>query len=156
VLAQYDLARLARNLKPRIRWEGFMFRTSLLTLLFIVAATPSLADEPPPQQLSDAQITKLLVGKWEEKTRIVGMSFYTLENFKADGIIEREDIVNGGDKSISKLSWEVKDGTLITVVIQGPVAEGTVIKGKVIAIDENSLQLEMEGGAEPKKTRVKE
>lgn len=133
-----------------------MFRASLVVLALLVGVQVNVAEEPQPIKLSDAEITKLMVGQWEDKARFGNISIHTRENFKADGVVEREDTINGSEKAYAKSSWEIKDGWLITVVIEGPVAKGTVIKGKVLAIDESSQQLEMEGGAELKKTRVKQ
>ena len=47
--------------------------------------------------------------------------------------------------------WEVKDGALTVVVVESFPA-----KGKVVSIDDKSQFLEMEAGAEVRKTRVKE
>jgi hypothetical protein len=114
----------------------------------------SLGDEP--KKLSDEEITKLMVGKWENTDRFNGITIRTVENFKKDGTLEREDTINGKDKMVVKATWEVKDGTLTVVVVEGFPGKGTTVKGKVASIDEKSQVVEMEAGATVKKSRLKE
>jgi hypothetical protein len=87
--------------------------------------------------------------------RYAGVTIRTVENFKSDGTLDREDA--GPDhKFYSKEPWEIKDGVLITVVVDGFPGKGTTIKGTVTSIDDKSQGVEMERGAVVKKARLKE
>jgi hypothetical protein len=117
-------------------------------------AALSLGDEPT--KLSDEEITKLMVGKWENADKFGNITIRTVENFKKDGTLEREDTINGSQKVNVKATWEVKDGVLTTVVLEGGPGKGTTVRGKVVSIDYKSQLVQMEAGAEVTKTRVKE
>jgi hypothetical protein len=130
-----------------------MLRLSFVFICVLGLPSVTLAEEP--RKLSDAEIKKLMVGKWEDSARFGNITIHTLENFKADGVVEREDTINGTQKLHVKSSWEIKDGVLITVVLEGAVGKGTTVKGKVVSIDDKTQKLEMEAGAEITKTRVK-
>jgi hypothetical protein len=133
-----------------------MIRLSLVVASVFGLAGLGLDDKPEPKKLSDEEITKLMVGKWEDSARFGNITIHTVENFKKDGTLDREDTTNGNMKTTTKATWEVKDGVLITVVVEGFPGKGTTVKGKVVSIDDKSQFLEMEGGAEVKKTRLKD
>ena len=80
----------------------------------------------------------------------------TVENFKRDGTLDREDTINGNQKVVLKATWESKNGVLITVVVEGGPGKGTTVKGMVLSIDDKSQHLEMEAGADVTKSRIKE
>jgi hypothetical protein len=133
-----------------------MVRASLIVASVFGLAALGLDDKPEPKKLSDEEIAKLMVGRWEDTAKFNGITIHTVENFKKDGTLEREDTINGNDKKVVKCTWEVKDGVLITVVVEGFPGKGTTVKGKVVSIDDKSQFLEMEAGAEVKKTRLKD
>ncbi len=131
-----------------------MVRLFLAVAFVFGIASLTLGDEP--KKLSDEEITKLMVGKWEHRDKLGGLTIHTVENFRKDGTLDREDTLNGSQKMNIKATWEVKDGVLTTVVVEGWPGKGTTVKGKVASIDDKSQLVEMEAGAEVKKTRVKE
>ncbi len=133
-----------------------MARLLLAAACVFGLASLAPADEPAPKKLSDEEITKLMVGTWEDSARFGNVTIRTVEKYKKDGTVEREDTINGNEKKYSKLTWSVKDGVLIKVVVEGGPGKGVTIKGKVVSIDEKSQFLEMEAGAEVKRTRLKD
>jgi hypothetical protein len=106
--------------------------------------------------MTDAEMTRNIVGKWRDNFRAGNITIVTTDNFKKDGTLERHDLVGGNMNHYSKLTWSIKNGSLIMVVVEGPVAKGTVLRGKIISMDEDNYRIEMEAGADIKKTRVKE
>ena len=111
-------------------------------------------DGPTPVKLADDEIAKLLLGRWENGTRIAGMTFHTLETFHKDGTFERVD-VNSGQTTAYKGKWELKQGVLAIEPTDGPY-KGIKVKGTITAIDEKTQKMTMQGGAELTKTRPKE
>ncbi|MGE3809595.1 MAG: hypothetical protein AB7K24_33440, partial [Gemmataceae bacterium] len=129
-----------------------MLRTSLLfaCVLFL----PGLAWADEPEKLSDAEIKKRLIGKWEYSQRFGTTAIQTVELYKDDGTLEREDALNDKQKLKIKATWEVKDGKLTTVVTEGAIGKGTKVSGKILTIDDKSMQIQMDAGAKYTKTRV--
>jgi len=132
-----------------------MFRlfAAIISSLGLVAV--AVAQTPTPVKLADAEITKLMVGKWENTSKFGDITIRTVEHFKADGTVDREDTVNN-QKITVKAKWEIKQGVLTTVVTEsnGPVGKGTSVRGTVVAIDDKTQRLEMEAGATIDKTRL--
>lgn len=111
-------------------------------------------DKPVPVKLSDEEITKLMLGKWENSDKIAGMKFHTLETFHKDGTFDRTDTNNGQAVSY-KGKWTLKKGVLSITPTDGP-HKGIKVNGTITAIDEKTTKMEMEAGALVTKTRVKE
>lgn len=111
-------------------------------------------DKPVPVKLSDEEITKLMLGTWENSEKIVGMKFHTKETFHKDGTFDRTD-TNGGRAVSYKGKWELNKGILSITPTDGP-HKGTRVNGTITAIDDKTTKMEMEGGALINKTRVKE
>lgn len=132
-----------------------MNRLCLVLACVIAWAGLSLADDKPvPVKLSDEEIVKLMLGKWENSDRIAGMKFHTLETFNKDGTFERTDTNNGQAVSY-KGKWEVKKGVLTIEPTDGP-HKGIKVNGTITAIDDKVTKMEMEGGALVTKTKPKE
>jgi hypothetical protein len=133
-----------------------MIRPGLVLACAVTWAGLGLAadDKPVPVKLSDEEITKLMLGKWENSDRIAGMKFHTLETFHKDGTFERVD-TNNGQATSYKGKWELKKGVLAIEPTDGP-HKGIKVKGTITAIDEKTTKMEMEAGALVTKTRVKE
>jgi hypothetical protein len=135
-----------------------MLRSLLVVLCLFTLASPSFGQKakPKPKKLSDAEISKLMMGKWENNFKLNNITINTVETFKKDGTLERVDTINGNQKVHIKATWEVKNGKLTTVVVEGFPGKGTKVSGKVISIDDKTQRLEMDAGADVTKTRLKE
>lgn len=105
------------------------------------------ADEKPvPVKLKDDEVTKLLVGKWEDSAR----GNTTVILFKKDGTFERVDKIMGNSFAVGG-KWAVKDGVLTFEAKDLPT-----VKGTITAINEKEHKIEMEAGARYTRTKVKE
>jgi hypothetical protein len=111
-------------------------------------------DKPTPVKLPDEEIAKLLLGRWENATRINGMTFHTLETFHKDGTFERVD-TNNGQRTAYKGKWELQKGMLAIEPTDGPF-KGIKVRGTITAIDEKAQKITMEAGADVTKTRPKD
>ncbi len=111
-------------------------------------------DKPVPVKLSDEEVTKLLLGTWENSSKLQGMTFHTKETFHKDGTFDRVD-TNSGQPVSYKGKWELKKGVLSITPSDGPY-KGIKVNGTITAIDDKTTKMEMEGGALITKTRVKE
>jgi len=132
-----------------------MNRLSLVLACVVGWAGLSFADDKPvPVKLKDEEITKLMLGTWENTDKVVGMTFHTKETFNKDGTFDRVDTVNGKATSY-KGKWELSKGVLTFVASDGPF-KGIKVSVTITAIDEKATTTESEGGAVVKKTRVKE
>ncbi len=133
-----------------------MIRLGLVLACVVGWAAVGLAanDKPVPVKLTDEEITKLMLGKWESTDKIVGMTFHTAETFNKDGTFERTD-TNGGRVTSYKGKWSLKKGVLTIEATDGPF-KGIKVNGTITAIDEKVTKMEMEGGALVTKTKPKE
>jgi hypothetical protein len=131
-----------------------MRRSLLIGACVIGLAGVSFGEEPKPTELPDAEIAKLMVGKWEHTQRFGNVTIQCTEVFKRDGTLERVDDVNGQKINV-KATWEIKDGVITTEVVEGPIGKGTIVKGTILSIDDKSQKLEMQLGAQITKTRAK-
>src|SRR4051812_5766489 len=109
------------------------FAMKRLCLVLALAAgwsVPALADDQPvPVRLADEEIVKLLLGKWENSSRIAGMKFHTLETFHKDGTFDRVD-TNNGQPVAYKGKWELKKGVLAIEPTDGP-HKGIRVRGTI-------------------------
>lgn len=121
---------------------------AMLVLLAACAATkPSSAD------LTDGEIAKLLIGKWDlsEKEGLRSTTGYDL--FRADGTFSSEALVEytGNRYRGTRVSgkWKVLDGNLVETIesAEPPVHDkGTVYRLKVLNVTDKQLVTEGAGG----------
>jgi hypothetical protein len=111
------------------------------------------------QKQTDAEISKLLIGKWAaEEPKIKGVNHY-----KKDGTLDVTGTLTLGDQSLKiviSATWKVSDGMIIATVTKTNVPElikeGHVSKDQVISIDEKLLKFKTERGDEKVRKRVRE
>jgi hypothetical protein len=139
---------------------------AILVLLAAGAVTGwANGHDDPPKKLTDAEISKLLVGKWSiEEGGDKGPKIKGTENYKKDGIVEAEATVDDGKNAPLKISlsgtWKVMDGVIVTKVTKSNVPdlipEGHVSKDTVISIDDKEIKYKSEGGQEKTHKRLKD
>jgi hypothetical protein len=132
-------------------------------VLFILGlmSAPGRADEPA-KKLSDAEITKLVVGKWYEERKGEGMELKGTTTYRKDGTFSGEATLKLRDES-HKVSvtgtWKVADGSLIETVeaCDPPILKkGHVSTDQVLAVTAKALKLKEKSGKEMIKTRIAE
>lgn len=124
----------------------------------------SARGDDPPKKLTDAEISKLLIGKWvvedgtEKGPRIKGTNHY-----KEDGVLDTEATIEANGKTIKVTlsgNWKVKDGIIVATVTKTStpelIKEGHVSKDQVISIDDKMLKYKSEKGKESVRKRVKD
>jgi hypothetical protein len=120
--------------------------------------------EDPPKKLTDAEISKLLVGKWAvEEGAEKGPKIKGANHYKKDGTIEAEATIEAGGETLKVTlsgTWKVMDGLIIATVTKTSapelIKEGHVSKDQVISIDDKMLRYKTERGKESTRKRVKE
>ena len=137
----------------------------LLLLLALGAWVDGVAGRgDPPKGLTDAEISRRLVGKWAAEEGVEGgPKVRGTTRYKDDGTLEAEGTVEAGGKSLTiRLSgtWKVADGMIIATVTKTSapdlLPEGHVSKDRVLSIDEKALRYKTETGKESVRRRVKE
>lgn len=117
-----------------------------------------------PKKLPDAEISKLLTGKWAvEYDDGNGPKVKGLNHYKKDGTLDATGTVTVGEKSLEIAisgTWKVLDGTIIATVTKTNVPElikeGHISKDQVLLIDEKLLKFKGENGKERVHKRVNE
>lgn len=124
----------------------------LAAALFLLIAGCA-ANKPSSSDLSDEEITKLLIGKWDlsEKEGLRSTTGYDL--FRADGTFSSEALVEytGNRYRGTRVSgkWKVLDGNLVETIesAEPPVHDkGTVYRLKVLNVTATQLVTEGAGG----------
>jgi hypothetical protein len=140
---------------PNRRLAAFPVRPLILLLIFIAGCGIPLPQ--PATTLSDAEITKLLVGKWNEPIR--GEDFF--HEFGQDG--SYKGTAAPGPDGTSSMSfggtWSVSAGTLIYTIqtSQPPTYEpGTQVKDRVLSLTETEFRYAHPDGSESTMKRVTE
>jgi hypothetical protein len=117
------------------------------------------ADDPPKQ--SDAEIRKLLIGRWsEEMTLPNGAKGKATTTYKDDGTFAGEATfeLQGQTRRIALSgTWKVEGGTLIETIdkCEPPVApKGTVSKDAVLSISKTTLRRKTKEGKVVEQKRV--
>lgn len=115
------------------------------------------------EDLSDEEITKRLVGKWEEEVDEDGIKGKVTIDYKKDGKAFAEGTLEIGGQNIKikvEGSWKVSAKELVftfdKVEPEGLVPVGTVSRDKILTIDEKSCTYRDEQGKERKMTRLKD
>ena len=93
-----------------------MLRLFLAVASVVGLASLSLADDP--KKLSDEEITKLMVGKWEHTSRFNTTKIRTVEEFNKDGTLVRMDTINDSQNIYTKATWESAVSRLIAGVAE--------------------------------------
>jgi hypothetical protein len=126
------------------------FYAVVASLLLIAGCTTAKA---PSTDLEDAEIAKLLIGKWDlsEKEGLRSTTGYDL--FRADGTFFSEALVEftGNRYRGTRVSgkWKVLDGNLVETIesAEPPIHDkGTVYRLRVIGISATQLVTEGAGG----------
>lgn len=136
----------------------------LLLLSSGVLAGRATGGEDPPKKLTDAEIRKLLVGKWAvEEGAGKGPKLKGMTHYKADGTFEGEATLEGGGKSLKITvsgTWKVMDGMIVDTVTKTSAPElikkGHVSKDRVLSIDDKVLRYKTETGKESARKRIKD
>src|SRR5262245_46299014 len=85
-----------------------------LTMTCLLALVARAAEAPP-----DAEIEKLIVGKWYEEASENGLDIKATTTYKKDGTLSGEATMTNGDRTL-KLSvtgtWKVADGKITETV----------------------------------------
>jgi hypothetical protein len=136
-----------------------MKRMYVVMTAVIFCLAPVRADEP--KKLTDAEITKLLIGNWlleEEGGKNGKLKANT--NRKKDGTFDGEGTLENGDRK-DKLTisgtWKVSDGFIIDTVTKfnsEVIQPGFVTKDKVLFIDGKTLKFKNERGDEKIRKRI--
>lgn len=123
--------------------------------------TTPTTDEP--KTLTDAEIKRLLVGKWFEEIDDEGVKAKATSHYKKDGTFATDGTFDDGKKSLrigASGTWKVSDGAIIRTVTKTSVPElinvGHVGKDQVLSIDDKVLKCKWENGRENMSTRVQE
>jgi hypothetical protein len=129
---------------------------SLLALFAL--AFPAVADDP--KKPTDADINRLLVGKWnctDPDVGAAGTIRYTKDgNFTGDGTVK----IDGQEKIEVHFegTWSVSKGTIVLVVTKssrpGIAPVGSQVKETVVAIDQKTLRFIRGLGKEKTRTRM--
>jgi hypothetical protein len=129
------------------------------TLVLALVGTPGRTQEPA-QKLTDAEITKLLVGKWYEERKEEGREIKATNTFRQDGTFSAEINVKLPDQTF-KVSvtgtWKVMNGVLIeTIETSDPpvIKKGQVSKDQVLSFTDKEYRYKSEFGGEHIKKRV--
>jgi hypothetical protein len=145
-------------------WTGGDTMPAHCSVLFALAS-PFLsagllpADEPP-KKLSDAEITKLIVGKWSEEIKEENVTGKGITIYKKDGTFSADGMLMAKGKTITIKgtgTWKVSDGVLIETIetVDPPVKKkGDMTKDKVLSITAKMMKVRTESGREVVKTRV--
>src|SRR5262249_34662154 len=125
--------------------------------IFIVAAVVgSVVPAAAGQPLSDAQIEKLVVGKWrhEESENDAVTEYRDDGTFTDEGMIER---IEGPVKIRVSGRWLVRDGAVVEVVQKcdpAGIQPGTTRYDTALELDANKFRYRTEQGVVRVKTRV--
>lgn len=139
-------------------------RKAVWSLLLVGLCTGLvLASDRARTELTDEEITKKLVGKWEEEINEDAAKGKVTLEYKKDGNLAAEGTVDAGGQNIKfkiAATWKVKDKELIVtfdkVEPEGLIPAGTVSRDKILSIDEKSCSYRDQKGSEKKMTRLKD
>jgi hypothetical protein len=130
----------------------------VLTLVYVTGR----ADEPA-KKLSDAAITKLMVGKWYEERKEKGLEVNGTETFRNDGTFSGEATFKRQGQTLKVAvtgSWKVVDNVLtVTIETCNPpvIKKGRVSRDQVLSVTEKEFRYKYkEDGKERVKSRVVE
>ena len=137
---------------------------SAFLLALAVITNAAVGFDDPPKKLTDAEISKLLVGKWTvEDSNDKGLKIKLTVKYAKDGTFETEATLTAGEKSLNLMlsgTWKVTDGMIIATVTKTGAPdlfkEGHVSKDQVLAIDEKTIKYKTEKGKEVVYKRAKE
>jgi hypothetical protein len=142
-----------------------MIRYFFGILLFVSATTLSTnanVREDAKKQ-TDAEITKLLVGKWAVEVDEMGVKVKGTQEYTKDGKFAAEATIEAGKNTIKLTvsgTWVVKDGMVIETVKKSNqpmiVPEGKESKDKVISIDDKVYKFKDEMDKERTVKRIKD
>jgi hypothetical protein len=140
---------------PTRRLAAIPVCAPILLLIFVAGCGIPLPQ--PATTLSDTEIKKLLVGKWNEPIR--GEDFF--HEFGQDG--SYKGTAAPGTDGTSSMSfagtWSVSGGTLVYTIqtSQPPTYEpGTQVKDRVLSLTETEFRYADADGSESTMVRVKE
>lgn len=143
-------------------------RRALVGLLILLGSNEfpgrAAGDGDSLRKPTDAEIRRLLVGKWAyEKGVEGGPKLQATNHYKKDGIFESEGTFTADGKTLNIIlsgTWEVKDGIIISTLKKTShptmIKEGYVSKDQVISIDDKTLRYTTERGTESIERRIKE
>lgn len=114
------------------------------------------------KKLTDAEISKRLVGRWKDERKVNDLELKGLDEFKKDGTFKSQGTFTKGDRSLKVTvtgTWKIKDGVLVEVIETcDPPAlkKGQESKDQVLSISDKEVKLKNEGGEEYVKVRLAE
>src|SRR5437870_12782441 len=91
----------------------------LLMLLPVCCAILSAQDANKPKRPTDAEISKLVVGKWKQDRKIKETEIKATDDFFKDGTCKSQGTLKRGDEIIKVAmtgTWKISDGLLIQVI----------------------------------------
>lgn len=131
-----------------------------MTAVAVCLFVGSVLAAPARTELTDEEITKKLVGKWDETLEQEGVKGKVTLEYKKDGVLEAEGTLEIGGKEVKikvTCKWKVEKGELIETIEkaepEGLIPAGTVTKDKVLSIDDKTCTYKDEMGKEHTKTR---
>jgi hypothetical protein len=140
------------------------FCVAILILFGSTIPASANAGQDVPK-LSDAAISKALVGKWSEEVSADGAKATGTMHYMNDGTLKLEGTIVVGRRSWevkASGTWKVSDGVLITTISKTSAPDllevGSVSKDPVISIDDKVFRFrDMDrDGVESMQRRVKE
>ena len=142
-----------------------MLRYFFGILLFMSATTltTSVNAREDAKKQTDAEITKLLVGKWALEVDEMGVKVKGTQEYTKDGKFVGEATIEAGKNTIKLTvsgTWVVKDGKVIETVKKSNqpmiAPEGKESKDTVISIDDKVYKFKDEMDKERTVKRIKD
>ena len=135
-----------------------MIRRCLIATALTLCA-PVIAQTAPP---AEAEIAKLIVGKWTQEEVINGATIKATTTYQKDGSLSGEAVIakDGRTLNISVTgTWRISGSNLIEFVEKGTPPQAVPAGGKettdeVLEINDNILRYKTDKGEERTKTRA--
>lgn len=134
------------------------YRLLLLPLVLVIALSSGKAAELP----ADAEIEKLLVGKWVQEEMMNGITIKATTTYEKDGKLSGEATINAGDRMIKIVvlgSWKMTMGKLTETIDRSEpptIPAGKTSTDELLEINKKICRYRAEDGTERTKTRVAE
>jgi hypothetical protein len=133
---------------------------SVIAVLLALTTTVT-ASNPPQAKPSDAEIKKLIVGKWAQEIEGGnGVKVKGTTTYKRDGTFVGEATIAVAGQSIHialEGTWKVQDGVIAETVEKSnspAVSKGQVSKDQVLSISQRSMERKDDQGKRTVQTRV--
>jgi hypothetical protein len=136
--------------------------SSVVTVILALAPAALAAGDPPLQgKPSDADIRRLIVGKWAQEIKSDnGVTVKGTTTYKSDGTFTADATFSVGGQDIRitlEGTWKVADGVIAETIQKSSfpgVPSGQTSKDHVLSISQKSLERKDEQGKRTTQTRV--